>query len=35
MKSRYRLHWAAGSAPRPQLKWTVYDWAKGFCCPVA
>lgn len=33
--NRYRLHWSAGHAPRPELKWTVYDWSKGMCCPVA
>ena len=32
-KLRYRLHWASGDAPRPQLKWIVYDWK--LICPVA
>ena len=32
---RYRLHWASGNAPRPSLKWVIYDWAKGKIGPVA
>jgi len=32
-KLRYRLHWASGDAPRPSLKWVVYDWK--LICPVA
>ncbi len=32
-KLRYRLHWASGSAPKPSLKWAVYDWK--LICPVA
>jgi hypothetical protein len=32
-KLRYRLHWASGDAPKPSLKWVVYDWK--LICPVA
>ena len=32
-KLRYRLHWASGQAPKPVLKWVIYDWA--LICPVA
>lgn len=32
-KPRYRLHWAFGDAPRPSLKWAVYDWVLN--CAVA
>lgn len=32
-KLRYRLHWASGDAPKPSLKWVVYDWT--LICPVA
>lgn len=32
-KLRYRLHWASGDAPRPSLKWAIYDWK--LICPVA
>ena len=32
-KLRYRLHWASGGAPRPALKWAIYDWT--LICPVA
>ena len=37
MKKRYRLHWANehDRGPRPDFKWTVYDWQRGHCCPVA
>lgn len=27
-KTRYRLHWASGDAPKPSLKWVIYDWQK-------
>ena len=30
-KLRYRLHWASGNAPKPSLKWVIYDWQKPFC----
>lgn len=32
-KARYRLHWASGEAPKPALKWAIYDWV--LICPVA
>jgi hypothetical protein len=32
-KLRYRLHWASGHAPKPSLKWVIYDWV--LICPVA
>lgn len=32
-KLRFRLHWAAGNAPRPSLKWVIYDW--NLRCPIA
>lgn len=32
-KPRYRLHWASGDAPKPTLKWVIYDWT--LICPVA
>ena len=32
-KLRYRLHWASGDAPKPVLKWAIYDWR--LICPVA
>ncbi len=32
-KPRYRLHWASGNAPKPSLKWVIYDWK--LICPVA
>lgn len=35
MKLRYRLHWASGDAPKPSLKWTVWDWSVEMRCPVA
>jgi hypothetical protein len=25
-KIRYRLHWASSEAPKPSLKWVIYDW---------
>lgn len=30
---RYRLHWASSEAPKPSLKWAIYDWK--LICPVA
>lgn len=27
MKQRYRLHWASGEGPAPQLKWQIWDWS--------
>ena len=33
MKPRHRLHWASGQAPKPSLKWVIYDWR--LICPVA
>jgi len=32
-KLRYRLHWVSGHAPKPALKWVIYDWQ--LICPVA
>jgi hypothetical protein len=32
-KLRYRLHWASGDAPKPSLKWVIYDWT--LIAPVA
>lgn len=32
-KLRYRLHWASGQAPKPTLKWVIYDWK--LICPIA
>lgn len=32
-KLRYKLHWASGDAPKPCLKWVIYDWV--LICPVA
>lgn len=33
-KQRYRLHWANGAAPKPNLqKWVIYDWK--IVAPVA
>lgn len=32
-KFRYRLHWASGNSPKPELKWVIYDWK--LICPVA
>lgn len=32
-KLRYRLHWASGHAPKPSLKWVIYDWR--LICPIA
>jgi hypothetical protein len=32
-KLRYRLHWAGQQAPKPSLKWVIYDWV--LICPVA
>jgi len=26
MKPRYKLHWASGSGPSPELKWQIWDW---------
>ena len=23
---RYRLHWASGRGPSPELKWQIWDW---------
>lgn len=23
---RYRLHWASGRSPSPELKWQIWDW---------
>lgn len=32
-KLRYRLHWASGAAPKPSLRWVIYDWK--LICPIA
>lgn len=32
-KLRYRLHWSGQQAPKPSLKWVIYDWALFY--PVA
>jgi hypothetical protein len=32
-KLRYKLHWAGEHGPRPDFKWTIYDWK--YSCPVA
>lgn len=32
-KLRYRLHWSSGLAPKPSLKWVIYDWR--LICPIA
>lgn len=26
MKVRYKLHWASGQGPSPELKWQIWDW---------
>lgn len=26
MKTRYKLHWASGQGPSPELKWQIWDW---------
>lgn len=33
MKTRYKLHWASGRGPSPELKWQIWDWA--IYAPVA
>jgi hypothetical protein len=27
MKTRYKLHWASGNGPSPELKWQIWDWS--------
>ena len=27
-RTRYKLHWAGQDAPKPELKWVIYDWQK-------
>lgn len=24
--TRYKLHWASGNGPSPELKWQIWDW---------